>query len=102
MKIFSIYDGKIRAFMRPFVDQHTGSAIRSFEEACTEPTSPFAKFPTDFVLYEIGSFNPENGKIDSYSPVLQLAAAVDYVKRPQVSGLQLQSKPQELNNVQHS
>lgn len=82
MKIFSIYDGKIRSFMRPFMDAHTGSALRSFEEACKEPTSPFAKFPADFVLYEIGTFNTETGLVSPYSPVNQIAAAIDYVRAP--------------------
>jgi len=80
LKMFAIHDGKINAFMRPFLDQHTGSALRSFEEACTEPTSPFAKFPTDFVLYEVGTFNVETGEIVSYSPKIQLATPIQFTK----------------------
>jgi len=83
LKLFSIYDGKIRSFMRPFLDAHTGSALRSFEQACKEPTSPFAQFPADFVLYEVGTFNEETGETTSYSPKIQLAAAIDYVRQSQ-------------------
>lgn len=85
LKFFAVYDGKIRSFMRPFVDSHTGSALRSFEEACKEPTSPFAKFASDFVLYELGTFDQENGQMKPYAQVLQIAAAVDFAKRPPVS-----------------
>jgi len=81
LKLFSIYDGKIRSFMRPFLDAHTGSALRSFEEACKEPSSPFAKFPQDFVMYEIGTFNEESGEVISYSPKIQIAAAIDYTRQ---------------------
>jgi len=82
LKIFSIYDGKIRSFLRPFFEGHTGSAMRSFEEACQEPTSPFSKFPGDFVLYEIGSIDLELAELTSYSPKIQIAAAIDYAKAP--------------------
>jgi len=103
MKVFSIYDGKIRSFMRPFLDAHTGSALRSFEQACKEPTSPFAQFPADFVLYEVGTFNQDTGDLTSYSPKIQIAAAIDYVRNPQ-SSLQTPQilKTQNLNQTQHS
>lgn len=77
-KIFSVYDGKIKAFMRPFLEQHTGAAQRSFELACKQEDSPFAQFPADFVLYEIGNFNPETGVVNAYAPMIQIAAAVDH------------------------
>jgi len=104
LKIFSIYDGKIRSFMRPFLDAHTGSALRSFEQACKEPTSPFAQFPADFVLYEVGTFNEETGQTNSYSPNIQIAAAIDYVRHPQAPlPLNTQTlKTQNSKNTQNS
>lgn len=92
-KICAIYDGRIKSFLKPFSEQHTGSAMRSFEEACSEPTSPFAKFPSDFQLYEIAAFDAEKGKIDSYAPVILLAAASDYVKKPRATVERLVNAP---------
>lgn len=80
LKVFSVYDGKVRAFMRPFMDQHTGNALRSFEEACKEPTSPFSKFASDFVLYEIGVFDDEQGRLIPHATNVQMAAAIDFVR----------------------
>lgn len=81
LRVFSVYDGKIAGFMRPFFDAHLGNALRSFEEACKEPTSPFAKYPSDFVLYEIGSFDDEKGVLESHSPIQLVATAVEYVSK---------------------
>lgn len=80
MKLFSIYDHKIKGYLKPFFDVHTGSALRAFEEACREASSPFAKFPSDFVLYELGTFNAETGEIKSYSPPIQLATPHQFIK----------------------
>lgn len=85
LKVFSIYDGKIKSFLKPFVDQHTGQALRSFEEACREPSSPFAKFPSDFVLYEVGTFDSETGNLESYSPKIQIATPIEFIKAPMTS-----------------
>lgn len=92
LKVFSVYDGKIKVFLRPFVDQHTGSALRSFEEACKEPSSPFAKFPQDFVLYEVGTFDDESGKLVEYSPKIQIATPIEFIKKP-MSASPLTRKP---------
>lgn len=94
LKVFSIHDGKINAFLKPFVDQHTGSALRGFEEACREPSSPFAKFPSDFVLYEVGTFNPETGELVNYSPKIQLATPRQFIKTP-LTATPLTSAPQQ-------
>lgn len=85
LKVFSIYDGKIGAFMRPFFDSYTGNALRSFEEACKEPSSPFAKFPQDFVMYEIGTFDDSKGVFVSHNPLVQQATALEFRPRPGVS-----------------
>lgn len=88
-RLFSVYDGKIKSFMRPFTDQHLGNALRSFEEACKEPTSPFHKYSSDFVLYEIGTFDDESGQISAHSPLQHVAAAVDFAR----------STPQAVNHA---
>lgn len=77
LKAFAVYDGKIGAFMRPFFDAHLGSALRSFEEACTEPTSPFAKHASDFVLYQVGEFEDEKGLLVPCTPPVQLSTALE-------------------------
>jgi len=87
LRMFSVYDGKIGAFMRPFFDQHLGSALRSFEEACKEPTSPFSKFSSDFVLYEVGTFDDEKGVSTSHTPPIQLVTALEHARRPDLQSL---------------
>lgn len=93
-RLFSVYDGKIKSFMRPFSDQHLGNALRSFEEACKEPSSPFAKYASDFVLYEIGTFDDETGTITAHNPIQLAATALEYAARP--------SAPQPLKEAQNA
>jgi len=81
LKAFSIYDGKTSSFLRPFFEAHTGSALRSFEEACSEPTSPFHKFPTDFVLYEVGTFEDSSGVLTPHGVPVHMATALEHASR---------------------
>lgn len=76
-RVFSVYDGKVGIFMKPFLDPHLGNALRSWEEACTAPESPFHKYPSDFVLYEIGNFDDETGEIFCHDPKQQVATALE-------------------------
>lgn len=78
IKIFSVYDGKTQTFSRPFFEKHLGAALRSWEEACKTPDSPFFKYPTDFVLYEIGEFDEDTGRISDFVPPRMLSAALDH------------------------
>lgn len=91
LKMFSVFDGKTGSFMRPFFDPHLGSALRSFEEACKEPTSPFAKFASDFVLYEVGEFDDETGATTSHSPVRQVATSLEHAVKPKMVSIPSQA-----------
>lgn len=81
MRVFSVFDAKIGQFMRPFLDVHLGSALRSFEDACKEPSSPFAKYSADFILYEVGTFDPEKGTLTGHNVPQRLCAATDYTHK---------------------
>lgn len=76
--MFSVYDGKAQCFSRPFFEKNVAGAMRSWEEACKEPSSPFCKYPSDFVLYQIGEFDEDTGKFEDFQPVRMLSAALDF------------------------
>lgn len=77
LKVFSVRDMKSEAFLQPFFSPSVGSALRAFGDATNEQNSPFFKHPSDYVLYEIGSFDDSNGALGSISPVKLLATAMD-------------------------
>lgn len=69
--VFSVYDEKARAYNLPFFFPNEEIAKRSFGDLLQRPDSLFAKHPTDFSLYAIGTFDDLSGKIVGYvEPVL--------------------------------
>jgi len=89
-KIFSIYDGKAKIFQTPFFRITTGMALRDFEDLVNDPKTIVNKHPSDFVLYEIGSYDDNTGETVSKSPINLVATASEYVQlKPKISEVQL-------------
>lgn len=63
LKIFSVKDKIVEAFLQPFFSPTIGSAIRSLTEVVNDPQSPFAKNPHDYTLYQIGEFDDWSGQV---------------------------------------
>lgn len=68
MKLFAIYDTAVGAYMRPFVMQSPGQAIRAFEDMVSDPNHDIARHPEDYSLFIIGEFNDQTGEIVPESP----------------------------------
>lgn len=78
LKVFSVLDRK-SCYLRPFFEKYTANALRSFEEACKETSSPFHKFPLDYILYEVGTFNEETGVLEKHQTPVMQATAADFI-----------------------
>lgn len=61
--IFSIFDEKAEAFMRPFPMLNEATAVRDFTDAMTNPENPMARFPADYTLFQLGEFDDNTGDI---------------------------------------
>ena len=69
--LFSIYDDTTELYEAPFVDINRGSALRRIQDLInTHPESMYAKFPEQFQLCVIGSWNEKVGDIISDKPVV--------------------------------
>lgn len=77
MKIYSIRDTVAVYFERPFYARTNGEAIRSFSDAVNEPKSPFNAHPEQFLLYEVGDFDEQTGKINAIEPI-SLGSGLDF------------------------
>lgn len=66
MKIiaFSIHDSKAAAFIQPFFCPTVAVGIRSYQQAANDPDTMFARFPGDYTLFEIGTFDQETGTLE--------------------------------------
>lgn len=79
-KVFSIYDTKSEIFSPPFFMLTNGAAIRAFRELANSSDNDIGKYPGDYRLMCLGSFNNESGEFDTTSEKMaNLGYASDYV-----------------------
>lgn len=72
LKVFSVYDGKAKVWSHPFYAINTASGVRSFAVAVNGSDSLLATHPSDFCLFELGSFDDELGIVEMFSPHVNL------------------------------
>lgn len=61
MNIYSIKDIKVGVYNVPFFYQHDQQAVRQFMELCNDGKSMICKYPADFELWKLGSYEEESG-----------------------------------------
>lgn len=78
-KICAVRDIQIEEFMRPFTTPAVGGAIRSFADEVNRSAqdNPMNQHPSDFHLYELGTFDPRTGEITSLTPIRILSRGED-------------------------
>lgn len=59
--MYTLYDEKAQAYATPFTSPNLFTALRSFHAAKNDPQTDIYRFPNDFTLYEIGSFDDSTG-----------------------------------------
>lgn len=63
MKIYAILDKKGGIFNQPFYQHTHGTAERAFQELAKDPQSFVSKYPSDYDLYHLGSYDDVTGMI---------------------------------------
>lgn len=79
-KAFAARDSRLGIFMPPFFMQHTGQALRAWEQSCNDPKSSMNQYPDDFQLFEVGAFDEDNGVLVPFEHPKQIATAKEYIK----------------------
>lgn len=79
-KIFTVYDSKVEAYLQPFFMKSKGEAIRAFTEVCLDKNSNIAKYPHDFTLFELGSYDDSNATFNMYVTPISLGLGIEYLK----------------------
>lgn len=74
-RCFSIYDSRTVYYQPPFFSPTTFSGVRMFEHLVRDPTSLASKFPEDFSLYQVGSFDDTTGQLIPSVPEVVCTAA---------------------------
>lgn len=64
MNVYSVFDAKAAAYLRPFFERNDATAVRSFKVACSSGDS-FGASPGDFTLFRIASWDELSGRFES-------------------------------------
>lgn len=75
--ITSVYDSKVKAYSSLIPARTVEEAIRGFKSASVQPESDFNKFPEDYSLWNIGTFDQETGVITGAQPTM-VAQALEF------------------------
>ena len=78
LKMFTVYDSKIEAYLQPFYMQSTGAALRAFEDTCKDENSQFNQHPGDFTLFEVGTFDDQTCRIQTHDAKINLGCAIEH------------------------
>lgn len=79
-KLFTIYDCKAEAYLKPFMYQNKGEAIRAFSDTVNSNDSMLNKHPEDYTLFELGTWDDNTAKYDIYFTPVSLGKALEYLK----------------------
>lgn len=66
--VFSVFDSKAEAYLRPFFAETKGLAIRSFRDAANDASSDMCKHAEDYTLYRVGFFSQSSGVLEPCNP----------------------------------
>jgi hypothetical protein len=61
LNVFSIYDSKSEMFSQPFFSPTPGAAMRAFSSEVNKEGSDFNRFPDDYTLHHLGTFDDALG-----------------------------------------
>lgn len=79
LQIFSVFDVKSDLYGVPFFMPSRGQAIRAFSDLAVDPQAVVSRYPDDFQLRVIGSFNDATGEVVS-DRYVSLGFARDFVR----------------------
>lgn len=79
VKAFAVYDTKAQCFGVPFFLATQGLAVRAFSSLANDVNTTVGKFPTDFVLFEVGEFDDNKGLLISRDVNVNLGLASQFV-----------------------
>lgn len=76
-QMFTVYDNVSKTYSPPFVEVNNGTAMRGMMDMMQQqPQHPFAKFPDNYQLVNIGTWDDEQGimTFDKHTIVAELVA----------------------------
>ena len=81
--VVAVRDQKADAFGNPWYAQTKGMALRHFGDAVNtqDANNLWAKHPDDFALFELGTYNTQDGTFKLLPRPVQLGLASDFINQ---------------------
>lgn len=76
LNMYSLFDNKALTYSPPFFVATDGAAIRMVTDICNDLDTQIGRHPSDFSLFQVGTFSDGNGSVE---PVLPLRHVIDAV-----------------------
>lgn len=84
--VFAVYDEKAQAYSKVLgVHATVNVAIRDFTLACQNPETFYHRFPMDYSLYHLGTYDDDSGKITSFPEprfVIRASECLEHFTQP--------------------
>lgn len=64
LKMYTVRDSKVEAYLTPFFQRSHGEAERSFQKLATDKNTTVGANPSDFDLYFLGTYDDQTGKTE--------------------------------------
>jgi len=82
--LFTVYDSASGRYLEPFFAPTVEFAMREFKTAVNTDGHQFAKYPADYTLFTLGTFDGATGLLDTREPT-SLGVALTFVENPPMS-----------------
>lgn len=79
LKVYSIYDSKAEAYVRPFFAPTKGLALRSVLAALQDPNHDLSKYPADYTLFELGEWDDQTGLFTPHNTKQNLGVMLEHI-----------------------
>jgi len=80
-ELYSVKDVKAEVFTPPVMSHNLGTMCRSLMVALGDPGHQFARYPEDFVLFHLGTFDDANGHIVLMDTPVSVMSLVDLMEQ---------------------
>lgn len=81
LNMFTIYDSKTETYSPPFFMRTTGEAVRTFQDLSVDKDTSIGRYPADFTLFEVGTFDDKTGTTVGNKAFVNLGLALEHMPR---------------------
>lgn len=79
--VFAVYDTAVKAYMRPVFVRNAGEARRAFSEEINTSNTVLNRYPSDYVLFDLGFWNDDTGEFSSHKAPVRIAVGSELVSK---------------------